>query len=114
MRLQNRTAVITGAASGIGKAIALRFAAEGAMVVVGDVTRTPREGGEDTVEAIRAAGGIAEFWHVENTKVAGADRCAARHAICCPGSRRGCNGDGGACPPVGQLENGLYYALLAS
>ena len=61
MRLQNRTAIITGAASGIGKAIALRFAAEGAMVIVGDVTRTPREGGEDTVEMIRAAGGVAEF-----------------------------------------------------
>ena len=61
MRLQNRSAVITGAASGIGKAIALRFASEGAMVIVGDVTRTPREGGEDTVETIRAAGGIAEF-----------------------------------------------------
>lgn len=68
MRLQNSTAVITGAASGIGKAIALRFAAEGAMVIVGDVTRTPREGGEDTVEAIRASGGVAEFVPCDVTK----------------------------------------------
>jgi NAD(P)-dependent dehydrogenase (short-subunit alcohol dehydrogenase family) len=40
--------VVTGAASGLGRAIALRFADEGAFVVVGDVQREPREGGETT------------------------------------------------------------------
>jgi glucose 1-dehydrogenase len=44
-RLSGRTAVVTGGASGIGRAIALRFADEGAFVVVGDVRREPREGG---------------------------------------------------------------------
>jgi NAD(P)-dependent dehydrogenase (short-subunit alcohol dehydrogenase family) len=39
MELQDRTAVITGAASGIGRALALRFAAEGARVVVADLDR---------------------------------------------------------------------------
>jgi glucose 1-dehydrogenase len=48
MRLAERAVVVTGASSGIGRAIALRFADEGARVVVGDVVREPREGGETT------------------------------------------------------------------
>src|SRR5438132_4815747 len=48
MRLENRVVVVTGGSSGLGRAIALRFANEGAHVVVGDVTREPREGGETT------------------------------------------------------------------
>ena len=68
MRLKGRTAVVTGAASGIGKAIALRLAAEGAFVVVADLTETPREGGTGTVEAIRAAGGAAVFRSCDVTR----------------------------------------------
>ena len=60
-RLQGHTAIVTGAASGIGRAIAIRFAAEGAFVVVADLAREPRGGGVPTHEAIRAAGGEAEF-----------------------------------------------------
>jgi 3-hydroxybutyrate dehydrogenase len=43
MRLEGKTAIVTGAASGIGRAIAQRFAAEGARVVVGDRHRTHSE-----------------------------------------------------------------------
>jgi NAD(P)-dependent dehydrogenase (short-subunit alcohol dehydrogenase family) len=57
-RLDDRVAVITGSATGIGRAIALRLAAEGARVVVAD--RKADLGG-DTVTAIRAAGGDAIF-----------------------------------------------------
>ncbi|MFN3642422.1 MAG: SDR family NAD(P)-dependent oxidoreductase [Gemmobacter sp.] len=58
-RLAGKTAIVTGAASGIGRAIALRFAAEGARVMVADIRETPKEGGPTTAEAIAAAGGHA-------------------------------------------------------
>ncbi|MFC7398089.1 SDR family NAD(P)-dependent oxidoreductase [Chelatococcus sp. GCM10030263] len=59
--LQNRVAIVTGASSGIGRAIALRFAAEGAAVVIADRVESPLEGGETTLERIRAGGGTAAF-----------------------------------------------------
>ena len=56
MRLENKTAVITGGGSGIGKAIGERFAAEGAAVVLADVkAETARE----AAAGIEAAGGRA-------------------------------------------------------
>lgn len=54
MRLAGKTAVITGAASGIGLAIATRFAAEGASVVAGDWNA---ERLDVAVETMRSAGG---------------------------------------------------------
>ena len=59
--LVGKTAVITGASSGIGRAIATSFAAEGAFVVIADLTADPIEGGEPTVDLIRRAGGEASF-----------------------------------------------------
>jgi NAD(P)-dependent dehydrogenase (short-subunit alcohol dehydrogenase family) len=52
----DKIALVTGAASGIGRATALAFAREGARVAVVDVTP---DGGEETVGRIRAAGGGA-------------------------------------------------------
>ncbi|TIV76295.1 MAG: SDR family NAD(P)-dependent oxidoreductase, partial [Mesorhizobium sp.] len=59
--LANKTAIVTGASSGIGRAIALKFAAEGANVVIADTVEQPIEGGESTVGMIRAAGGTAIY-----------------------------------------------------
>lgn len=58
MLLEGKTAVITGAARGIGRAVARRFAAEGAAVVVADVDERK---GEQTVAALRADGARATF-----------------------------------------------------
>jgi NAD(P)-dependent dehydrogenase (short-subunit alcohol dehydrogenase family) len=57
-RLMNKTALITGATSNIGRAIAIEFAAEGAHVVASG--RSPQRGAE-LVEEIKASGGRAEF-----------------------------------------------------
>ena len=59
--LAGKIAVVTGASSGIGRAIAIAFAGEGASVVIADITEAPVEGGETTLEIIAAAGGAAFF-----------------------------------------------------
>jgi NAD(P)-dependent dehydrogenase (short-subunit alcohol dehydrogenase family) len=58
MLLQGKVLLVTGAASGIGRSIALLAAREGARVVVSDLDTA---GGEDTVRRVQAAGGDAFF-----------------------------------------------------
>jgi NAD(P)-dependent dehydrogenase (short-subunit alcohol dehydrogenase family) len=59
-RLDGRVALVTGAASGIGHAIAIRLAQEGAAVVVTDIQDEP---GEAVAKGIRETGGRAVFVH---------------------------------------------------
>jgi len=56
--LKDKVALITGGSSGIGRAVALAWAREGARVVVSD---TNRDGGEHTVAQVRGLGGEALF-----------------------------------------------------
>src|SRR5579863_3432725 len=56
MKLKDRVAVITGSGGGIGRAAAIEFAREGALVVVADIQRP---GAFETVEQIRQLGGKA-------------------------------------------------------
>ncbi|MFO1306096.1 MAG: 3-hydroxybutyrate dehydrogenase [Burkholderiales bacterium] len=56
MRLKGKSAIITGAASGIGKEIAILFAREGAKVAIADLVK---KAADDTAAEIRKAGGTA-------------------------------------------------------
>lgn len=60
-RLENKVAIITGGADGIGKATALRFAVEGAVAIIWDLNE---EKGIKLVEDIRIDGGEADFYKV--------------------------------------------------
>jgi NAD(P)-dependent dehydrogenase (short-subunit alcohol dehydrogenase family) len=62
MSLQDKTAIVTGAASGIGRATAVLFSREGARVVVADKND---EGGRQTVSMIEAQGGQGCFVHTD-------------------------------------------------
>jgi NAD(P)-dependent dehydrogenase (short-subunit alcohol dehydrogenase family) len=63
--LKNKVALVTGAASGIGKATAELFASEGASVVVADLKE---EAGRETVSAIESNGGNAAFVQLDQSK----------------------------------------------
>src|SRR3954463_15255311 len=62
MRLRDKITIVTGAAHGIGKAIAEVFAEEGAWVLVADLDD---DAGEATAAGIRDRGGHAVFAHVD-------------------------------------------------
>jgi NAD(P)-dependent dehydrogenase (short-subunit alcohol dehydrogenase family) len=65
--LQDKVAVVTAAASGMGRETSLRFAQEGARVVAIDIDA---EAGATLLDDIKAAGGTAEFLTVDLTDLA--------------------------------------------
>jgi NAD(P)-dependent dehydrogenase (short-subunit alcohol dehydrogenase family) len=65
MKLQNRSIVITGSGSGIGRALALGFAKEGAYIVVADINL---DAAKETAAQIEAAGGKAIACHTDVSK----------------------------------------------
>jgi 3-oxoacyl-[acyl-carrier protein] reductase len=70
MRLKDKVSIITGAGRGIGQATALKFAREGAIVIVCDMGQASVD---ETVAAIRAEGGTADGFVVDVTKRAQID-----------------------------------------
>jgi 2-hydroxycyclohexanecarboxyl-CoA dehydrogenase len=70
-KLQDKATIVTGGASGIGRAIAEACAREGARVAIVDLNAG---GARDTVDAIEKAGGVAAAWPLDITDVAGVGR----------------------------------------
>jgi NAD(P)-dependent dehydrogenase (short-subunit alcohol dehydrogenase family) len=71
MRLEGKVAVVTGAGSGMGRAIAMAFAKEGAKVVLGELVE---ESGKETEQMIKEAGGQAIFVKTDVSKAADIDK----------------------------------------
>src|SRR5262245_47077031 len=78
MRFEGKVAIVSGASSGNGRAIARRLAAEGAAVVCGDLQREPRPGGLDgerpTDATISETGATAEYIEWDITDAAATER----------------------------------------
>ena len=83
-RLEDKTALVTGATSNIGRAIATAFAAEGAHVIV---SGRSRQRGAEVVEEIHAAGGHAKFIAADLDGSAHASRGLAADATRALGGR---------------------------
>jgi NAD(P)-dependent dehydrogenase (short-subunit alcohol dehydrogenase family) len=65
-RFESKVALVTGGGSGIGRATALKFATEGASVVIGNRNE---KAGQETVDLIQKAGGKASFYQTDVTKL---------------------------------------------
>ena len=73
MRLQNKIALVTGGATGIGAATAVMYAREGAKVIIADLNEAD---GKATAQSIEA-----EWWH----RPVYTDGCFSRSGRCCDG-----------------------------
>jgi NAD(P)-dependent dehydrogenase (short-subunit alcohol dehydrogenase family) len=73
MRLKDKTAIVTGAAGGIGRAIALALAKEGASIIVAD-----REPGDETVRMVRELGQAGLYVEVDVRDAASVEQMVSR------------------------------------
>jgi NAD(P)-dependent dehydrogenase (short-subunit alcohol dehydrogenase family) len=126
MDIQGKTAIVSGAGSGIGRAVALAYAREGARVVASDISE---EGGRETLRLIREAAPGAEALFVRADASSPEDHeTLARTALDRFGGLHiACNnaGIGGELSPVAELSvegwrrvievnlSGVFYAMRA-
>jgi NAD(P)-dependent dehydrogenase (short-subunit alcohol dehydrogenase family) len=99
-RLEGKSALITGAGAGIGRAAAVLFAKEGARVGVAEIVR---ERGEATVAAVKAAGGEAIFIETDVSKPASVEAAVWTTVNAFDGLDVLYNNAGGATPGDGKV-----------
>ncbi len=110
--LSSRTALVTGAASGIGRAIALAYARAGARVVVSDLDTS---GGEETVALVRAAGGDAIFVAADVSSPAANEALVAQAVAHFGALHVACNnaGIGGDMAPTADYPVDAWQQVIA-
>ncbi len=120
--LLNKVAIVTGGGSGIGRAVALLYAAEGAKVVVSDIDE---KGGNETVGQIAGTGGDALFVKADTSKPADSQRLVDETVKHYGALHIACNnaGIGGPIAPTGEYPldgwerviginlSGVFYGL---
>jgi NAD(P)-dependent dehydrogenase (short-subunit alcohol dehydrogenase family) len=113
MKFTNKTAIITGAGSGIGRAIALRFAAEGARIVVAELNEA---NGHETVSRIQAQGGeaLAVTTDVGNSASVTQLFQTVDAQSWCVDILVNNAGQGGTLTPLHQVTDEAWHAMLAT
>ncbi len=121
-QLEKRVALVTGAGSGIGRAVALAYAKAGASVVVADISE---KGGNETVTQIESAGGKALFVRADSASPQDNEQLVAKTVDRFGALHIACNnaGIGGEAHLVGEMPpeewnrvisinlSGVFYAM---
>jgi len=110
--LENKTAIVTGAGSGIGRAIAEVFSREGANVVVSDISEPA---GNESVERLRKSGGKAIYVRADSASVSDNEALVARTVEEFGGLHVAVNnaGIGGAAAPAGEYPIDSWDKVIA-
>lgn len=110
--LDQRVALVTGAASGIGRAVALAYARAGARVIVSDIAE---KGGNETVAQIASAGGTARFVRADTSSAQDNEQLVASTIEHFGALHIACNNAGisGDAHPVGEMPPAEWNRVIS-